>query len=466
MFKTKLFRNRSKPPPRRSSTATSTSTSSSGYGVEHLIDDLERADRGNFVAELMLQPLGWNGSTIRMQGCIIQLLHKLIDCQAFRAAQTLVQECNVRKDDTSDALLKLCADFYILSDVDVAQKMTLVDVLLDHGACTEYHQDARGRTALHVCFENKVARRFLNHIAVNANVNARNSEGNAVLHLALEVADVETVRILLRQGANANLLDSHGHLPLVLAALHETDDACLSLLLRHGAQPELLDVHGEAARLCIKSPEVALPLFQRGFRSDQTDAQGVAPIHTAFGQWCTGSSVANRNDEFMALLFQGEKSLTQWLLEQASSRVNLRDDKHRTPLHCACQVNHAATFSFVQALVVTKGADVNVADVTGWTPLHSALGCGNYTTAVLLMQLGGNVQAVDALGRTPFHVADTLANTFTTSESAAQLVDVCLHAGFDFRCVDHAGNLPFATVRDDTLHFALVHAAACQGLFR
>lgn len=469
---------------------TATSTKGTAYSLKHLIDDLERyVDEGdNFVSpKLMLQSLGWNGSTIRLHGCKMRLLSRLIDCQALTAARILVEHCHVDRTDASEALHRLCcAEHHGLPDARI-----MVDVLLDHGACTE-HRDAMGRTVLHACCRGRrhrvVDARFLRHVAACANVNAIDGAGHAVLHLALDAADVDTVRLLLREGADANLPDQqHGTLPLVMAVWHETD-ACLRVLLRHGARPALIDVHGEAALLCLKSPELALSLLQRGFASDQTDAQGVAPIHTAFGQWCGWSSVAQDTDKFMSMLFQNDSdskpALIQSLLQNpsdtttAAAVVNMRDAGGRTPLHYACRVLHEATPMFVQALMV-HGAYVNVTDWTGRTPLHEALASGNYPTAVSLVQLEAAAQTVsapDENGRTLFHVADTAWtsttttatttwNTSTAAAAAAQLVHLCLHAGFDFRALDHAGTLPFTTVQNDTLHYCLVQAAACQGLF-
>ena len=420
------------------------------YTLDNLIEDLEHVDCSVFVPEMMLKPLGWDGSTIYISGSTIKLLPTLIEKKAFQAARVLIQECNLRTSDASAALLRVCA-------TPCEEQSAMVNLLLDHGACAEA-KDEQGRTALHIAYESKSSTRIMSHIAIQANVNHTNHDGNTVLHVALHAADSEAVRMLLRHGANANQLDGAGQLPLVLAARHE-NDTCFQLLQRFGARIE--DVNDDDAWTLMKSPEAALILLQRGFSSDIVNAEGVAPLHTAFAQWCVWSSLARQEDDFHALLFQGDaKSLVDLLLAAASD-VNATDTKGCTALHHACKVNHTATLQFVQGLVA-KGANVNVADLTGATPLHAALACGNYATAITLLQLGADVTAVDSLGRSPMHVA-----TGTGDEaSCAQLVNLSLHKGFDFRSVDHDGNLPFFAAANDTLQFAMVQAAACQGLFR
>ena len=288
----------------------------------------------------------------------------------------------------------------------------------------------------------------------------------------------------------------------------------MDLLLHHGAQIKLIPVQSEAAKIAFRCPKIAVTLLQRGFRIDQRDTEGVAPIHTAFGQWCAWMYLTkiHEDDHFMTMLFQGQQSLIQLLLQQAHHQlVSLQDAQHNTPLHYACRVHHQATAPFVHALI-THGADANACNSTGFTPLHTALSCSNYIVALLLIQLGARTNTVDGLGRTVFHVADTwedattlisathngvtttatattstTTTTTTTSDtdntdtdntssaptttsakvSASQhLVEMCLQTGFDFCCVDRDGNLPFMTTKEDTLRYALVHAAACQGLFR
>ena len=409
------------------------------------------------------------------------LLSKLIEEKAFHAASVLIEEGNLHSRETSAALLRMCT-------IPCKEQQAMVELLLDYGACPE-SKDSEGRTVLHIAYESKSPLRVVSLIASHANVNHLNQEGNTVLHLALQAADFEAVRMLLRNGANANQRNGPGQLPLMLAARHEHDDACFQLLTRFGARIEDVTDADDAMALILKSPEAAFVLLQRGLLSimETVHGQDLDRLYSAFAQWCSWSSMARHEERFHALLFQSNKendapSLVDLFLSTVvRHNMNLPDGRGRTLLHYACEVHHKATVPFVQALIA-KGAHVHTSDDHGSTPLHVALACGNLTAAMTLLALGADVSSVDTHGRSPLHVmvAPETGNGGVDDEEeedgydslCAQLVDLCLYKGFDFRSIDRAGNLPFVatalngSTTNSTLQFAMVHAAACQGLFR
>lgn len=101
----------------------------------------------------------------------------------------------------------------------------------------------------------------------------RSTDGVTPLTLALDLppgAAVSTrkLRILLEAGADPNLVDGSGSLPLTLAVDHATADH-LRLLLEHGARPDAVDGHGRSVldRLADRRPidrELFAALFDFG----------------------------------------------------------------------------------------------------------------------------------------------------------------------------------------------------------
>ena len=80
----------------------------------------------------------------------------------------------------------------------------------------------------------------------------------------------------------------------------------------------------------------------------------------------------------------------------------MKRDRGETPLHIA------ARFSYyeVAKLLISKGADVNVRNDFGWTPLHQAAysftkGGRKMSTIELLFLKGANVNAETDSGATP-----------------------------------------------------------------
>ena len=67
--------------------------------------------------------------------------------------------------------------------------------------------------------------------------------GKSFLHLASELSDLETLKVLLSSGANPCLQDSEGNAPLHNAALNQDLNSC-KLLIKFGANPKVQNNSG------------------------------------------------------------------------------------------------------------------------------------------------------------------------------------------------------------------------------
>ncbi|KAL7293455.1 hypothetical protein TKK_0013215 [Trichogramma kaykai] len=104
--------------------------------------------------------------------------------------------------------------------------------------------------------------------------------------------------------------------------------------------------------------------------------------------------------------------------------VDARDRCGRTPLHYALQQRHRKNFEFL----LRSGADPNVADDEGSTPLHATAKSDNDSMEAFINACGDNelrvrVDVRDKLGRTPLEWA--VANLLPNS------VDLLLDRGAD-----------------------------------
>lgn len=83
-------------------------------------------------------------------------------------------------------------------------------------------------------------------LALGANVNLQDGDGDTALHGAAETGNVEIMRMLLDKGANPNARNKQGGTPLMWAAVFGNDNAA-RLLLSRGAVPSLKDNDGVTA---------------------------------------------------------------------------------------------------------------------------------------------------------------------------------------------------------------------------
>lgn len=79
--------------------------------------------------------------------------------------------------------------------------------------------------------------------------------------------------------------------------------------------------------------------------------------------------------------------------------LNLPDDKGKTPLHVSILSRH----SFAATFLIQQNAIVNAANQEGKTPLHIGSHFGNSDLVDLLLKAGAGVNAVDVNNRTPLH---------------------------------------------------------------
>lgn len=133
------------------------------------------------------------------------------------------------------------------------------------------------------------------------------------------------------------------------------------------------------------------------------------------------------------------------LSRAADQTGDAQNDLQITALHRAAY--HGA-LEKVKTLL-RQGADVNVADVYGWTPLHDAALRGELEIAVLLIQAGAEINAQDCEEKyTPLHDA--------ARKNHAELVTILLQAGASTNILDKEKLTPLGSA----LKYAQKEAAA------
>jgi ankyrin repeat protein len=95
--------------------------------------------------------------------------------------------------------------------------------------------------------------------------------------------------------------------------------------------------------------------------------------------------------------------MVQVLLDYGAD-VNSKNEYRITPLDFASQFGHRND-ARVARLLIAHGADPNIPEQNGCTPLHRASMNGRIEIVRLLIEYGTNVEVKDDKGRTPLDVA-------------------------------------------------------------
>lgn len=99
---------------------------------------------------------------------------------------------------------------------------------------------------------------------------------------------------------------------------------------------------------------------------------------------------------------KGDVQKIREMLAVDPSLLHSKDNLQRTPLHRAVDKHQAKAVT----LLLDSGADLNLPDVLGYTPLHIAsAGRGSKKIAELLLERRPEVDARDTSGMTPLHLA-------------------------------------------------------------
>ncbi|CAB0030111.1 unnamed protein product [Trichogramma brassicae] len=241
-------------------------------------------------------------------------------------------------------------------------------------------------------------------------VDVGHDSGNTPLHVALKRNKKELAALLLRNGANPSLANEEGCFPLHLICMGSGDDDDLAKILfevsdevdrpvqvdvqsHSGWTPLLWTVRGRRKKLF----EI---LLRRGADPNVANANGLTPLHLICNRWYDGN---DDDSQWAKMLFEISNE------NHMSVQVDARDSRGDAPLHEALFNGQAS----MTELLLRKGADPNVANANGLTPLHVI--CQKVHSGDLLAELffkicderhlQVQVNAVDESGRTPLQLA-------------------------------------------------------------
>ncbi|CAB0042895.1 unnamed protein product [Trichogramma brassicae] len=294
--------------------------------------------------------------------------------------------------------------------------INLVEILMRRGANPNLADD-NGYTPLHIlCLREydavDLAKRFF-EIGKEFNkpvkVDAQDNEGWTPLHEAIFNGNINLVEILLRRGASPNLADNDKLTPLhAICERKNSDD---------GLAKRFFEINDELNQLV----EV-----------DAKNEEGSTPLHLALSHGC--------------------KKLNELLLKRHAD-PNLTNAEGRTPLHVICQREDddvdLVKMLFEMGDKFNKPIQVDARDKSGCTALHLALNRGHQQIAEWLLRRGADLNLANAKGSTPLHLisagkmdcADLLQTFFEISDEQTRPVEV------DAR--DNEGKTP--------LHHAISH---------
>uniref|UniRef100_A0ABD2XE71 Uncharacterized protein n=1 Tax=Trichogramma kaykai TaxID=54128 RepID=A0ABD2XE71_9HYME len=369
--------------------------------------------------------------------------------------------------DTSDPPLHLAMSY---------GHKRVIDLLLRNGADPNL-ANAEGLTPLHFICKYSWANhellelffKIIDETQQTVQINARDKLDQTALHYAMLRRDETVVELLLRTGADPNLADNEGLTPLhLIVKTCWNSDKLLKLFFeiidetQQTLQVDARDKLGQTAlhyALLRRDKTVVELLLRNGADPNSADDEGSTPLHLIVDS-------CSANDELALMLFELSDE------KYHPVQIDARDESGETALHLALKNKNRTLVEFL----LKNGADPNVSNKRGFTPLHIA--CKNDCehdfemmvvrdklgwTPVPLHQILRNLRCIplnEALEMerdesTPFHlICNKDRDNVDLAEMLFELSNKKYHP-VQVNAQDKKGNTP--------LHVALAHG--CKNMF-
>jgi ankyrin repeat protein len=283
-----------------------------------------------------------------------------------------------------------------------AKDMDIVELLLNHKDTNVNYLDNAGRNALDFARENKkghaerIAKRLKEKGAVETeNELCKGSKETMKKHLrAFSNRKPSQIDNFLSDGTIpiedkiAKILENEDYL---VSAIHNSNAESVRLLLKNGADISAWGKMGKEAlhlaSLFAKTTDLIDALLETGeFDIDGVDNHGNTPLHYA---------ISGNNYEINVPHLIGK-----------GADPNIADKNGITALHFAA--SNAKTIEIINLILENKQVDINHINKVGDTALHHAIMAKHIETARFLLEKGADPARRNNKGLTPFHMAAIL----------------------------------------------------------
>lgn len=240
-----------------------------------------------------------------------------------------------------------------------------------------------------------------------ARIDAIDNEGRCALHhsAASNVLDDETMDVLIKAGANLNIVDDEkGQTPLHVA-IQQSRWNLATKLIQAGADLEVRQPDGKTAlhlAISMRNHEFAQLLISRGANVDRV-LRDHTPLTMAISLRCTAISAVlidsgadpnlasrNGNTPLLAAASTGHDETVRYLLAHSADPSACPSQSGYTAMHMAAHKDKP----HILQLLVSSGAPVDPLDRACETPLLVAAKLGNGDSARRLIKLGADTERI------------------------------------------------------------------------
>ena len=262
-----------------------------------------------------------------------------------------------------------------------------------------------------------------------ADINLNGGQFGTAIQTAAACGQIKVAELLLERNPNVDVQGGWWNETPILAAARissrRTAEEMVRMLIKAGADVGTADAEGATAmhRFAANgATKVLKVLIENNAPLDTKDEEGTTPL--------------------MLAVEEGRQSAVD-LLVTSGADVNLKSNYGLTALHFACEQPKSIP------TLLAHGCEINAYDSKGTTALQRAARELNVSAVRLLIENGANINIRDEAGMTPLHsVAGNFADTFDETafaelqDRASILLDLLFQHGADVEARDEQGSTP------------------------
>ncbi|XP_031557741.1 transient receptor potential cation channel subfamily A member 1-like isoform X2 [Actinia tenebrosa] len=330
---------------------------------------------------------------------------------------------------------------------------------------TYYNHGEHRENRIHLALQNEsipTLEKEIEEAKENEDIDGLDHQGFAALHHATRYNRIDAVKILLKNGACADVRTKDDcNTPLHIASRFGWLEV-IKLLLDNGADPTTQNTNGSTPLhlACRRSKleVITLLLNQRSVNVNARDKLQLTPLHLAAAQGCPktcqmlmdhGADVfavaSDQTTPLHSAIFNGNdkcggNSVADTLLLRvvAQNTRNVDDIIKSHDMNCNTLLHNCALTNSLDVAkkIIELGADVNALNTNlGTTPLHVACAMGGFEMAKMLVEMKAALQPKDCSGQTPLHRAAMFGHV--------QIIEYLLDNGADVDPRDKSNQTPF-----------------------
>ncbi|QJT94922.1 ankyrin repeat domain-containing protein [Wolbachia endosymbiont of Diaphorina citri] len=389
---------------------------------------------------------------------------------AFNDAIVSNSKCIASICNSEDVIVEFNKEKAILSTeqlFDAVRRNNLSEVenLLSMGADVSI-RDKRSWAPLHCAADNDnkldISRAILNR---NANIEARTNIGETPLHIANAYGQLKIIELLVDKGASLEAKTNDGLTPLHVAIQHNnTTPKIIEFLIDKGVNIEakIKDDQTPLHHAVFKDRlDIVRVLSSRGANIEAKNKDGKTPLDLAIqGNYTDIVGFLKHTEldrKLLAAAQDGDFNKVKDLVNLGAD-VNIKDKDGKTPLHYASRsIHHLGMVKYL----ISKGADIDVKDNSGRTPEDEE----RYTNSGTMRQVFMQAHLDKELLLTVKNEKDLK----TINDLIAKDIDDRTHGEFYYTWSGNLGTVEFFVSKDvsvnatDKYGCTLLHWAALKG---